>query len=173
MKAFVMSQFATTPLLGMFVDRKLNSKINALHFRALRIVYRDNMSSFEDLLFKDKSLKVHHRNIHCIAIEIFKVKLGIAPSFMNEIFAKRVVPSNSVVTGLRHNSEFYNPHNPKTVYYGTETLRSLGPKVWDILPMNLKNSTNLEMFKRNIKIWIPKNCPCRLCRQYITGLGFI
>ena len=132
------------------------SKINALHFRALRIVYRDNMSSFEDLLFKDKSLKVHHRNIHCIAIEIFKVKLGIAPSFMNEIFAKRVVPSNSVVTGLRHNSEFYNPHNPKTVYYGTETLRSLGPKVWDILPMNLKNSTNLEMFKRNIKIWIQK-----------------
>ena len=57
MKAF---KFATTPLLGMFVDRKLNSKINALHFRALRIVYRDNMSSFEDLLFKDKSLKVHH-----------------------------------------------------------------------------------------------------------------
>ena len=118
-------------------------------------------------------MHMHHRNIHCIAIEIFKVKLGIAPSFMNEIFAKRVVPSNSVVTGLRHNSEFYNPHNPKTVYNGTETLRSLGPKVWDILPMNLKNSTNLEMFKRNIKIWIPKNCPCRLCRPYITGLGFI
>ena len=51
----------------MFVDRNLNSKINALHFRALRIVYRDNMSSFEDLLIKDKSLKVQHQNIHFLA----------------------------------------------------------------------------------------------------------
>ena len=67
MKAFDISQFATSPLLGMFVDRNLNSKINALHFRALRIVYRDNTSSFEDLLVKDKSLKIHHRNIHCLA----------------------------------------------------------------------------------------------------------
>ena len=38
MKAFVISQFATSPLLGMFVDRNLNSKINALHLRALSIV---------------------------------------------------------------------------------------------------------------------------------------
>ena len=44
----------------------------ALHFRALRIVYRDNMSSFEDRLIKDKSLKVHHRNIHFLAIEMYK-----------------------------------------------------------------------------------------------------
>ena len=65
-----MYQFATSPLLGMFVDRNLNSKINALHFRALRIVYRDNMSSFEDLLVKDKSLKVHHRNILSLASEM-------------------------------------------------------------------------------------------------------
>ena len=173
MKAFVMSQFATSPLIGMFVDRNLNSKINALHFRALRMVYRDNISSFEDLLVKDKSLKVHHRNIHFLAIEMFKVKLGIAPSFMEDIFEKRVLPSNSVVNGLRHQSEFYNSHNPKTVYYGTETLKSLGPKIWNILPINVKNSANLEMFKRNIKIWIPTKCPCRLCRPYIPGLGFI
>ena len=41
MKAFIMSQFATS-LLGMFVDRNLNSKINPLHFCALRIAYRGN-----------------------------------------------------------------------------------------------------------------------------------
>ena len=86
MKAFVMSQFATYPLLGMFVDRNLNSKINSLHLRALRIVYRDNKPSFEDLLVKDKS--VHHRNIHFLAIEMFKVKHGISPPFMENIFKK-------------------------------------------------------------------------------------
>ena len=104
---------------------------------------------------------------------MFKVKLGIAPSFMDDIFEKRVIPSYSVVNGLRHQFEFYNTHNPKTVYCGTETLKSLGPKIWNILPHNVKDSTNLGMFKRNIKIWIPTNCPCRLCRPYIPGLGFI
>ena len=38
MNAFVMSQFASFPLIGMFVDRILNSKINAMHFWALKIV---------------------------------------------------------------------------------------------------------------------------------------
>ena len=65
---------------------------------------------------------------------MFKVKHGISPTFMENIFKKRVVPSNSVVSGLRHQSEFYNSHNPKTVYNGTETLQYLGPKIWDILP---------------------------------------
>ena len=157
----------------MFVDRNLNSKINSLHLRALRIVYRDNKSSFEDLLVKDKSVTVHHRNIHFLAIEMFKVKHGISPRSMENIFKKRVVLSNSVVIGLRHQSEFYNSHNPKTVYNGTETLQYLGPKIWDILPKNVKNSTNIEMFKRNIKKWIPTKCRCRLCRPYIPGIWFI
>ena len=84
MKAFVMSQFATYPLLGMFVDRNFNSKINSLHLRALRIVYCDNKSLFEDLLAKDKSVAVHHRNIHFLAIGMFKVKHGISPPFMEK-----------------------------------------------------------------------------------------
>ena len=61
-------------------------------------------------------------------IGMFKVKLGIAPTFMNEIFQTRAIPNEGVVRSLRHQTEFYNYKNPKTVYYGTETLRSLGPK---------------------------------------------
>ena len=39
MNSFVMSQFASSPLIGMFCDRTLNSRINALHYRALKLVY--------------------------------------------------------------------------------------------------------------------------------------
>ena len=52
MNAFVMSQFASS-LIGMFVDRNLNSKINAMHFCALKIVYRDNVSTFDELLKRE------------------------------------------------------------------------------------------------------------------------
>ena len=104
---------------------------------------------------------------------MFKVKLGIAPTFMNDIFQTRAIPNEGVVRSLRSPTEFYNYTNPKTVYYGTETLLSLGPKIWNILPSNTKLSTNLFMFKTNIKLWIPNNCPCRLCKPYIESLGFI
>ena len=59
MNTFVMSKFASSPLIGMFVDRTQNSKINAMHFRALKIVYRDNVSTFDELLKRDNSLRVH------------------------------------------------------------------------------------------------------------------
>ena len=158
---------------GMFCDRTLNSKINALHYGALKLVYCDNESSFKELLIRDKSITVHHRNIHYLAIEMFKVKLSIAPTFMNDIFQTRAIPNEDVVCSLRSQTEFYNYKNPKTIYYGTETLRSLGPKIWNILPSNIKLSTNIFMFKTNIKSWIPNNCPCRSCKPYIEGLGFI
>ena len=43
----------------MFHSRFLDNKTNRLHARCLCIVYRDNKSSFEDLLDKDKSVSIH------------------------------------------------------------------------------------------------------------------
>ena len=61
MKAYVFSQFSFSPLVGMFVDRTINAKIDALHYRAQKIVYRDNESSFEELLRRDKPVTVHQK----------------------------------------------------------------------------------------------------------------
>ena len=52
MKAFIESQFAYCPLIWMFCQRSSNTRINHLHERALRIVYNNNESIFEDLLKK-------------------------------------------------------------------------------------------------------------------------
>ena len=62
MKSFIVSQFGYCPLIWMFHGRGVNNKINHLHERSLRIVYKDSNSSFKDLLKKDNSFTVHHRN---------------------------------------------------------------------------------------------------------------
>ena len=49
MKSFIEAQFG---LSWMFHSRELNRKINDIHERALRIVCRDNSSSFTELLKK-------------------------------------------------------------------------------------------------------------------------
>ena len=54
-KCFVESQFKYCPLIWMFHSRCSNTKINRLYERALRLVYNDFQSNFEELLDKDKS----------------------------------------------------------------------------------------------------------------------
>ena len=50
--------------------RRVNNKINHLHKRSHCIVYKDNNSPFKDLLKKDNSFTVLHRNIQSLDIEL-------------------------------------------------------------------------------------------------------
>ena len=68
MEAFIESQFGCYPLIWMFHSRGGSNKINHLHGRSLRIVHKDNISSFEDLLTEDRSFTIHQRNIQSLAI---------------------------------------------------------------------------------------------------------
>ena len=96
----------------------------------------------------DNSVRVHYGNIQCFAIEMCEVKLGIAPKFMADIFTKRSISDDTMLGKLRN--PFYNFENPRTVRYGNETLRSLGAKIWNILPNDIKSSPNLITFKNKI-----------------------
>ena len=86
---------------------------------------------------------------------------------MNEIFVERKsnysLRGNNVLTRRRVNS----------VRYDTETVSFLAPKIWDILPKDIKDSESLDIFKRKIKKWIPWKRPCKLCKTYILQVGFI
>ena len=89
MKSFIEPQFNYCPLVWMFHDRNLNNKINKLHERALRLLYKDDFSTFNQLLTKEVSVSVHHRNIQSVAIEMYKAKHGLSPVLMKYIFEDR------------------------------------------------------------------------------------
>ena len=111
MKAFIESQFSYCPLVWMFHSRKLNNRINKLHERALRLVYKDSSSSFNQLLVRDNSFSIHDRNLQKLAIEIYKVKNNLSPSFMHSLFPDTENPYN-----LRSKPSF-KTRNIRTVYY--------------------------------------------------------
>ena len=87
---------------------------------------------------------------------------------MHEIF--QIDDSNNF--NLREDRRF-KPGNPKTVYYGIETITVLGPKLWIVLSDEYKNSTNLKKLKTKIKNWVPLNGTCCLCKAHIQNIGFI
>ena len=66
-------------------SRNLNNKIIRIHERVLRLAYQNN-SSFSELLDLDNSVTVHHKNLQVLVTEIYKVKHGIAPEIMKDIF---------------------------------------------------------------------------------------
>ena len=82
MKAFIKSQFSYCALIWMIHSNGVNKKINHLHERSLRIVYKDNISSFKDLLKKDRSFTIHQRHIQSLAIKLFKVKQNLSNNIM-------------------------------------------------------------------------------------------
>ena len=92
MKANIISPFGHCPLAWMFHSRGINNKMNSLHERALRITYSDGSSSFEDLLKKDNSVSIHHRNMQALATEMFKVEDIIGLKIIKELFAPKVSP---------------------------------------------------------------------------------
>jgi hypothetical protein len=167
MKTFIESQFSYCPLVWMFCSCTMNRKINHLHARALRLVYDDYASTYDELLCKDKSMCFHHRNIHLVAIEVYKAKHDLSPPFMKEIF----VTANKRET--RSGDSLVRPH-VRTVNSGERTLRNFGSIVWNtMLPKELKSCATLEIFKNSIKNWIPDNCDCVLCRVNVEGVGRI
>ena len=118
--------------MGLFHSITLNTKINLLHYRTIKFAHQDELSTFQELLIKDNSVSVHHRNIQFKellikdnsvsvhhrniqfqAIELFKVISGNVPFLVDEIFTRRVIPENSVVANLRSQTDFYNYHNPQ------------------------------------------------------------
>ena len=49
MNTLIMSQFSYCTLMWMFHDMSVHGKINKIHERTLRIVYKDSIPSFEDI----------------------------------------------------------------------------------------------------------------------------
>ena len=166
MKAFIQSQFGYCPLVWMFCSRTNNVRINRIHERSLRIVYNNSVSTFNELLTIDKSFTIHHRNVQTLAIEMFKVINDISPVIMKDIF---VLKQN-----CRYNTRgIFLTNNIRTEHYGKESLSFLGPIIWSIIPHDIKTSTSLKDFNQKIRKWKPDKCPCKLCRTYITGVGYI
>ena len=143
----------------MFRSRIINNKINRRHERCLYLLYNHKSSSLKRLLEQDKSFTIHTRNLQISATEMFKVNRNISPSIFREIFHRCDINYN-----LPTNSDFAKS-NVRSVFHGSESVLYLGPKIWDIVLLELKKLTSVVAFKKGIKEWKLKNCSCTLSKK--------
>ena len=128
MKAFLASQFSYYSLAWMLHNRTLNNRINILRKRALRLTYKENQSSFKELLEKDHSVTIHNKNLQVLVTEIFKVKNDFTEILkVKNDFTEILKVKNDLAPDIM-NDVFKNPHttygqNQITLY--AEMLRLL------------------------------------------------
>ena len=75
MKAFD-SQFSYCPLVWIFHgNRGINNTMNKIHKRALRMVYNDDSSSYNELLLQDNTFIIHQNNLQKLVGEILSLNI--------------------------------------------------------------------------------------------------
>ena len=60
-----------------------------------------------------------------------------------------------------------------TKKFGLNSLRYFASNVWSMVPLEIKNSRSIEIFKTKIRNWEPKDCYCYLCQTYVNNQGFV
>ena len=100
--------------------------------------YNDKKSNFNELQVKDGSVSIHHQNLQKLAVEMFKVSRGLSPEIVNELFQFR----EQILYELRQGPQFQIPW-VYSVFSGTESLKFLEPKIWALVPNEMKQLESL------------------------------
>ena len=92
------------------------------------------------------SVAIHHRHLQVLVLEMFTIHWGLSPDILRKILVPKISSNN-----LLRNNTFERPQ-VHSVYHCTYSLSFLSPKIWDLVPLELKQLENLEIFKLKIKI---------------------
>ena len=152
--SFILSNFNYCPLVWHFSSCESIRKIEKIQKRCLRIILNDYESNYETLFCNSSKPIMEIRRLRTLAVEISKTLNEINPPYMKNIITpkeKAKVRKNDIIVKRINTSRF-----------GTQSLRSLGPKIWNNLPSNIKSETSFLKFREYIKTWFGLKCQCKV-----------
>ena len=154
--SFIYANFNYCPLVWHFSTCESIRKIDKIQKRFLRIVLDDYGSDYDILLRKSGKVTMEIKRLKVLVIEIFKTVNNLNPTYTKDIspvkLHPKVRPNNILV---KHHNTYHN-----TTAYGTNNLKSLGPKIWNQLPEDIKSKTSYTKFKEYIDTWFGPKCRC-------------
>ena len=127
-------------LVWKFCKSSDSRKIERIQERALRAVYKSQTKSYEELLTRAKLPTLYKRRFQDIAVLMYKVKYGMAPRYVSELFTIK-----STHQRLR-NYDFELPRFD-TVAWGRHSLRYQGTFIWSKVSSELRNLTSLKALR--------------------------
>ena len=90
-----------------------------------------------------------------MALEIFKSLNDLNPSFMKNLFSKR--------NNINKSKNGLIIYTKNSVTFESNSLRCLGPHIWNTLPENIKEISSPEKFKKSVNSWYGPSRKCSFC----------
>ena len=148
-KSFIMSNFTYCPLVWHFCGKTNNAKVEKIQERALRIVFNDYTSDYENLRGKIGVKTMIHSRLVCILLEVFKSIKETNPTYLQDLLLIKESPYF-----LRDPSLLVQPI-VDTTNYGLRTFSYLASNLWNNLPATFKDiaDSDIDDFKRVLKTW--------------------
>ena len=84
-QAFVLSAFNFCPVIWHFCSEANTKKLEKLNYRALRHVYKDYESDYEEILAKDKSIPLQLNRMRQITLEVYRILSKQCPSYLYDM----------------------------------------------------------------------------------------
>ena len=145
--SFIRSNFCYSPVTWIFCGKGNALKLEKLQERALKCVFMNSKLSYHELLEKGNFLPLSIYRLKFLAIEVFKCINDMNPVYINELFQMKYVPYHFRDSSRLTQNKF------NTTTYGYRSFTYYGAKLWNCIPYDIKNTTDLETFKTNISIW--------------------
>ena len=153
-ESFIMSNFTYCAVVWHFCGKVNNGKIEKINERALRIIYNDYTSTYKELLDLSHSDTVLLARLKNLTLDVFKSIKTLNPPYLNKLFEIKDSPYDT-----RKSIQLVQPLR-QTTTYGLRTISYTGAKLWNDLPFQIDDITELDVhdFKDILKSWEGVDC---------------
>ena len=104
----------------------------------------------------------------------FKAKENLSNTIMNDIQYNEgyIVQTRKLTYNLRSHTNFMR-YFVNTKRFDLNLLCDFDSNEWNLVPLEIKNASNLHTFKNKIRKLDAKECRCNLCPPCVSNLGFV
>ena len=136
----------------MFTNKQGNNLLRTSHFRALKALFNDFRSDYNNLLIKANEKSIHHFYLSKLAIEVFMSLTDQRPPILKDIYEYK-----SLYVNLRQGKllKVSKTKNTNAWFYRNDLL-------WNHLPKHVHECTSKTEFEKTIQN-LTFYCNCKIC----------
>jgi hypothetical protein len=131
-------------------------RLQRLQNRAARLIFRvSKLTSASPLLCELHWLPVQQRIVFKILVHVYNCFHGTAPAYLQVLIHRQEIRR----AGLRSSHDVSRLTIPAAKRsYGDKAFSVLGPKLWNDLPVSVRDTPNVQAFKKALKTYLfPKD----------------
>ena len=136
------------------LPEKLIKRLQNIQNAAARIIVgADRYASAKPIISQLHWLRVRQRMDYKIILLTFKALNGLTAIYIRDLITIKTVSRD-----LRNNKGIQLIEHRSRTSFGDRAFSIAAPKLWNRLPNTIRNITSIDLFKKDLKTHLFKNC---------------